>query len=150
MPDLPGAGLRVLVVDDDAPIRDLLRAVLELDGWEVMEAEDGEQALALAAAERPHAVVLDVMMPGKDGFDVLAELRATEHGRQMAVLMLTAKTRQADILRGTRLGADIYLTKPFDPEHVAKHLVFHALRRSPGALTTRPDPDGPAPRRSRT
>src|SRR3546814_12462267 len=75
------------------------------------------------------------MMPGIDGFDVLAELRGTDHGRSTAVVMLTAKTRQADILRGTRLGADLYLTKPFDPEHVAKHLAFHALRRHPGART---------------
>jgi two-component system response regulator VicR len=135
MSEPSGAGLRVLVVDDDAPIRTLLRTVLELEGWEVLEAVDGDQALALAESERPHGVVLDVMMPGKDGFEVLAELRQTEHGRAMAIVMLTAKTRQSDILRGTRLGADLYLTKPFDPEHVAKHLAFHALRRSPGART---------------
>ncbi len=149
MSEVAGAGLRALVVDDERPIRELLRAVLELDGWEVHEAEDGDQALALAKAERPHGVVLDVMMPGKDGFEVLAELRQTEHGRAMAVVMLTARTRQADILRGTRLGADLYLTKPFDPEHVAKHLAFHALRRSPGARTAPAEPHEPARRRSR-
>src|SRR3546814_970243 len=130
MSELSGAGLRALVVDDDAPIRNLLRTVLELEGWEVLEAEDGDQALALAKAERPHAIVLDVMMPGIDGFDVLAELRGTDHGRSTAVVMLTAKTRQAAILRGPRLGADLYLTKPFDPEHVAKHLAFPADRKS--------------------
>ena len=135
MGDRVGEGLRALVVDDDRPIRDLLRTVLELDGWEVHEAEDGVQALALARAERPHGVVLDVMMPGKDGFEVLAELRRTAHGRAMAIIMLTAKTRPSDILRGTRLGADLYVTKPFDPEHVAERLAFHALRRSPGART---------------
>jgi len=130
-----GSGLRALVVDDEAPIRDLLRTVLELDGWEVHEAEDGGQALALARAERPHGVVLDVMMPVMDGFHVLSELRRTEHGRAMAIVMLTAKTRPSDILRGTRLGADLYVTKPFDPNHVAEQLAFHALRRSPGART---------------
>ncbi|HEY9556679.1 MAG TPA: response regulator [Acidimicrobiales bacterium] len=149
MSELSGAGLRALVVDDDAPIRNLLRTVLELEGWEVLEAEDGDQALALAKAERPHAIVLDVMMPGIDGFDVLAELRGTDHGRSTAVVMLTAKTRQADILRGTRLGADLYLTKPFDPEHVAKHLAFHALRRNPGARTDAAGPAEPARRRAR-
>lgn len=138
--DLSGAGLRALVVDDDAPIRQLVRAVLELEGWEVLEAGDGVEGLELALSERPHAVVLDVMMPRKDGFEVLAELRASEAGRAMAIVMLTAKNRQSDILRGTRLGADLYLTKPFDPDHVAKHLAFHALRRAPGARADRPGP----------
>ncbi|MEQ1786400.1 MAG: response regulator [Acidimicrobiales bacterium] len=135
MAELSGDGLRALVVDDDQPIRHMLRTVLELEGWEVLEATDGGQALALAKAERPHGVVLDVMMPVKDGFEVLAELRQTEHGRRMAIVMLTAKTRPSDILRGTRLGADLYLTKPFDPNHVIERLAFHALRRHPGART---------------
>lgn len=139
MGEQPGAGLRALVVDDDPPIRELMRTVLELDGWDVHEAEDGVQALALAKAERPHGIVLDVMMPAKDGFDVLSELRRTEHGRSMAIVMLTAKTRPSDILRGTRLGADQYVTKPFEPDFVAERLAFHALRRNPGARTA-PDP----------
>ena len=127
--------MRALIVDDEPAIRNLLRTVLELEGWEVHEAEDGGQALALAKAEKPHGVVLDVMMPVMDGFEVLAELRQTEFGRKMAVVMLTAKTRPSDILRGTRLGADLYLTKPFDPGHVVERLAFHALRRNPGART---------------
>jgi len=147
--DRPGEGLRALVVDDEAPIRGLLRTVLELEGWEVHEAEDGAQALALAKAERPHGVVLDVMMPVKDGFDVLAELRASPHGRETAIVMLTAKTRPTDILRGTRLGADLYVTKPFDPDHVAEQLVFHALRRSPRARTESPARLRPGRRRTK-
>ncbi|MGK2949587.1 MAG: response regulator transcription factor [Acidimicrobiales bacterium] len=147
MGELSGDGLRALVVDDDPPIRHMLRTVLELEGWEVHEAEDGAQALALARAERPHGVVLDVMMPHKDGFDVLAELRQTEHGHQMAIVMLTAKSRPSDILRGTRLGADLYLTKPFDPGHVVERLAFHALRRAPGARTERDAPVRPGRRR---
>jgi DNA-binding response OmpR family regulator len=91
--------------------------------------------------------VLDVMMPGTDGFDVLAALRKTEHGRAMAIVMLTAKTRPTDILRGTRLGADLYVTKPFDPNHVAEQLAFHALRRSPGARTESSNPVRPGRRR---
>lgn len=148
MGDRAGEGLRALVVDDDQPIRDVMRTVLELDGWEVHEAEDGVQALALAKAERPHGVILDVMMPGKDGFDVLAELRQTEQGRAMAIVMLTAKTRPSDILRGTRLGADLYVTKPFDPNHVAERLAFHALRRSPGARSEPADSLRPGRRRT--
>ena len=148
MGERAGDGLRALVVDDDAPIRDVMRTVLELDGWEVHEAEDGIQALALAKAERPHGVVLDVMMPGKDGFDVLAELRQSPQGRSMAIVMLTAKTRPSDMLRGTRLGADLYVTKPFDPNQVAERLAFHALRRSPGARSEPADTLRPGRRRS--
>ncbi len=147
MGELSGDGLRALVVDDDEPIRHLLRTVLELEGWEVLEAEDGGQALALAKAELPDGIVLDVMMPVRDGFEVLAELRQTEHGRQMAVVMLTAKSGRADILRGTRLGADHYVTKPFDPGHVIERLAFHALRRHPGARTQGQPPVRPGRRR---
>ena len=147
MAELSGDGLRALIVDDDAPIRNVLRTVLELEGWEVEEAEDGGQALALALAERPHGVVLDVMMPVKDGFEVLAELRQTEHGRQMAIVMLTAKAGRSDILRGTRLGADHYITKPFDPSEVVERLAFHALRRCPGARTNGELPVRPGRRR---
>lgn len=128
-----GAGLRALVVDDDRSIRALLRTVLELEGWEVIEAGEGELALLLAAQERPHAVVLDVMLPGRDGFSILGELRQSPHGRDLAIVMLTAKSQPADIARGTRLGADQYLTKPCDPDEVAARLAFHALRRHPAA-----------------
>ena len=147
MAELSGDGLRALVVDDDAPIRHMVRTVLELEGWDVHEAEDGGQALALALAERPHGIVLDVMMPVKDGFEVLAELRQTEHGRHMAIVMLTAKAGRADILRGTRLGADHYITKPFDPVEVVERLAFHSLRRSPGARTASELPVRPGRRR---
>ena len=125
------------MVDDEPAIRLLIRTVLELDGWEVLEADDGEMALLLAASEAPHAMVLDVMLPARDGFSVLAELRQSTHGRNIAVVMLTAKTQPADILRGTRLGADQYITKPCDPDEVAERLVHHALRRHPEARAER-------------
>jgi DNA-binding response OmpR family regulator len=147
MAELSGDGLRARVVDDDPPIRHMLRTVLELEGWEVHEAEDGGQALALAKAERPHGIVLDVMMPVKDGFEVLTELRQTEHGRHIAIVMLTAKTGRSDILRGTRLGADHYITKPFDPNEVVERLAFHSLRRNPGARTEQALPERPGRRR---
>ena len=126
-----GEGLRALVVDDDRSVRLLMRTVLELEGWEVVEAGDGEMALLAVAAEHPHAVVLDVMLPGRDGFAVLAELRQGGIGRDLAIVMLTAKDAPADLLRGSRLGADQYLTKPCDPDEVAERLAFHALRRNP-------------------
>jgi DNA-binding response OmpR family regulator len=128
-----GSGLRALVVDDDAAVRRLIRTVLELEGWDVHESADGEMALLDAARLRPHGMVLDVMLPGRDGFGVLAELRQAAHGRALAVVMLTAKSAPADVARGTRLGADQYLTKPCDPDEVADRLAFHALRRHPDA-----------------
>jgi DNA-binding response OmpR family regulator len=126
-----GEGLQVLVVDDDPSIRFLLRTVFELEGWTVHEAPDGEAGLAAAASVQPDGIVLDVMMPGTDGFQVLAELRASDLGRDVAVVMLTAKTASTDLLRGTRLGADQYLTKPCDPDEVVARLAFHVLRRQP-------------------
>jgi DNA-binding response OmpR family regulator len=134
-----GAGLRALVVDDDAAIRRLIRTVLELEGWDVHESADGEMALLDAAHLRPHGMVLDVMLPGRDGFGVLAELRQAPHGRDLAVVMLTARSAPADVARGTRLGADQYLTKPCDPDLVADRLAFHSLRRHPQALAE-PEP----------
>ncbi len=135
-----GRGLRVLIVDDDPSIRFLLRTVFELEGWAVDEAPDGEAGLAAAAELQPDGIVLDVMMPGKDGFEVLAELRAGETGRSVAVVMLTAKTASTDLLRGTRLGADQYLTKPCDPDDVVNRLAFHVLRRQPD-LRADPTPE---------
>jgi len=137
----------VLVVDDDPDIRMLVAFALEDSGYTVRQASDGEAALVALEAKAPDVMVCDVMMPGTDGFDVLAALRKTEYGRAMAIVMLTAKTRPTDILRGTRLGADLYVTKPFDPNHVAEQLAFHALRRSPGARTESNTPVRPGRRR---
>jgi len=130
---LPGQGRRVLIVDDDRAIRELLHTVLEFDGWEVLEAVDGAHALALARAENPVAVLLDVMMPAVDGFDVLDGLRKTEQGRAMTIIMLTAKSRPSDVLQGTRLGADLYIAKPFDPTDVAAKLAEQVQKRTEGA-----------------
>jgi len=129
--ELSGTGLRALVIDDDRPSRTLVRAVLELEGWDVREASDAAVGLVLASSDPPHAVVLDVMLPGRDGFDVLAELRQSVHGRGMAVVMLSAMTQPVDIARGKRLGVDAYLTKPFEPQDLAELLVHHARRYHP-------------------
>src|SRR5690606_33374436 len=143
----PGAGLRALVVDDEPPIRALMRTVLELDGWEVLEAEDVAQALALAKAERPHGVVLDVMMPVKDGFDVLAELRRTEHGRAMAVVMLTATRRPPDIVNGVGGCVALCITKPFARHYILGQLPYHVHGLGPGARAKRPATLRPVRRR---
>lgn len=106
---------RVLVVDDEKKIRDLLAAYLRADGFEVTEASDGSEALATARRAEPDLVILDVMMPGMDGIEVLRELRKTS---DVYVMMLTARAEETDKLIGLSVGADDYLTKPFSPREL--------------------------------
>jgi len=116
---------RVLVVDDEPKIRTLVRRYLESDGFTVREAGTGEEALAAVAAWAPDVVILDVRLPGMDGFAVLAELRRRS---EAYVLMLTARAEEVDTLLGLSLGADDYVTKPFSPREVAAR-VKTLLRR---------------------
>ena len=113
---------RILVVDDDPSVRALLRDVLELEGHTVAEAVDGYAALRAVAAERPDCVVLDVIMPGMDGHEVLTRLRATAGGRELPVVMLTAAADDDTAWRGWSGGADRVLGKPFDADDLLHHL----------------------------
>ena len=106
---------RILVVDDEKKIRDLLTAYLRSDGFEVAEASDGATALATIRRTEPDLVILDVMMPGMDGIEVLRELRKTS---DVFVMMLTARAEETDKLIGLSVGADDYLTKPFSPREL--------------------------------
>ncbi len=116
---------RVLVVDDDPHIRELLRHFLEAEGLEVAEAEGGTAALALLKSAKVDLVVLDVMMPGLDGWTICAEIKRS---REVPVLMLTAKGESAQKVRGFELGADDYVVKPFDPPELVAR-VKSLLRR---------------------
>lgn len=122
---------RVLVVDDEATIRDILRRYLQADGFEVIEAADGEEALARFAAASPDVVVLDVLMPGLDGIEVLRRLRTSS---QVYVILLTAKAEEVDKLVGLSVGADDYVTKPFSPREVVAR-ARAVLRRQRDAAT---------------
>jgi DNA-binding response OmpR family regulator len=106
---------RVLVVDDEPSIRLLCRVNLAAAGMEVLEAVDGEHALDLARTESPDIVLLDVMMPGVDGWMVAVELAGDERTRDLPVVFLTARAERADRERGHSLGGVGYLLKPFDP-----------------------------------
>jgi len=119
---------RVLVVDDEDRIREIVRGYLEQDDFEVVEARDGGEALRLAREFAPDVVVLDVMMPGRDGIEVLRELRATS---DVYVILLTAKAEEVDKLVGLSVGADDYLTKPFSPRELVAR-VKAVLRRERG------------------
>jgi DNA-binding response OmpR family regulator len=121
---------RVLVVDDEPLIVDVVEAYLARDGHEVRTAADGPTALAEAVAWHPDLMVLDVMLPGRSGFDVLRELRSA--GVRTPVILLTARDDLVDRVAGLELGADDYVTKPFEPRELSAR-VGAILRRVGGA-----------------
>jgi len=118
---------RILVVDDEPHILDVVRAYLSRDGHQVETASDGDGALALAADLAPDLIVLDVMLPRRSGFDVLRELRT--RGSGAAVIMLTARDDVIDRVAGLEIGADDYITKPFEPRELVAR-VSAVLRRT--------------------
>jgi two-component system phosphate regulon response regulator PhoB len=126
-----GGGERVLVVDDEADIVALVACHLAKGGYRVSTASSGTDALDAARRERPALVVLDLMLPGMSGYDVLEQLRASDATRDMAVLMLTARREEQDRIRGLSLGADDYLTKPFSPQELVLRVA--AILRRVGA-----------------
>jgi DNA-binding response OmpR family regulator len=109
----------VLVADDDEDILLLVSTRLKRDGYEVVAARNGIEALALAEAHKPAVAVLDVGMPGLDGLEVLAAIRAAEALSGTRVLLLTAKAQESDVRRGYDAGADAYIKKPFSPAELA-------------------------------
>jgi len=106
---------RILVVDDEASIREVLTQYLELEGFTVLQAADGVEALRSAESQPPDLVVLDLMLPGMDGLEVCRRLRATS---AVPILMLTARSDETDKLAGFAVGTDDYVTKPFSPREV--------------------------------
>ncbi|HZQ27827.1 MAG TPA: response regulator [Acidimicrobiales bacterium] len=126
----------VLIVDDDPDIRGILVFTMEDAGFDVREAGNGAEALEELEKRAPDCMVLDVMMPGIDGFGVLRSKRQLGVASETRVLMLTAKTSERDFVRGWELGADDYLTKPFDPDDLVER-VRELLRAKPAALQER-------------
>jgi len=105
----------VLVADDDEDILLLVTTRLKRDGFEIVQASNGDEALAVARERRPALAVLDIGMPGLDGVEVLEQIRADDDLRAMKVLLLTAKAQESDVRRGFAAGADAYVKKPFSP-----------------------------------
>ncbi len=121
----------ILVADDEPPIVRLIQMKLEADGMRVHTAHNGPDALAILEDEPVDLVVLDVTMPGMDGFEALRHIRATSN---VPVIMLTARTLDVDKLRGLTSGADDYMTKPFNPDELAARIVA-VIRRTDGQRT---------------
>jgi DNA-binding response OmpR family regulator len=104
---------KVLIADDEPSIVAAVEFLLRRAGYEVRVARDGEEALKLVEASTPDLVLLDVMMPGKSGYEVCARLRERAEWRDLKIIMLSAKGRDAEVSKGLSLGADVYVTKPF-------------------------------------
>jgi CheY-like chemotaxis protein len=111
-------GPRVLVVDDDDVIRQLISVNLELEGFEVHTAVDGNDAVTKARELVPDVITLDVMMPRLDGWGAAEQLRADPQTHDIPLVLLSARAQEADLKRGERIGVDAYLTKPFDPDEL--------------------------------
>lgn len=120
---------RILVVDDERPIAEILKFSFEREGFEVEMAFDGDEAVAKARASHFHLVILDIMLPKRDGFSVCREIRSFS---SVPILMLTAKEAEIDKVLGLELGADDYVTKPFSPRELIAR-VRAILRRTRGA-----------------
>jgi len=111
---------KILVCDDEPYILMALTDAVEMEGYECVTAVDGREAIEKAKQELPDLILLDIMMPYKDGYEVCEELKEDPKTRDIPVIMLTAKSQQVDIQRGKEVGADDYITKPFRPSTLRK------------------------------
>lgn len=111
---------KILVADDEPNIVISIEYLMKREGYAVLVARDGQEALDMIARDRPDLVLLDVMMPKKSGFEVCQAVRASEHLQATKILMLTAKGRDTDLAKGLALGADAYMTKPFSTRELVQ------------------------------
>jgi two-component system response regulator VicR len=112
----------VLIVDDEANIRNILDFSLCSEGYRVVAASDGDEALYMAFTEQPDLIILDVMMPRSDGFEICRRLKSDVRTKNVPVIMLTAKKSRDDRHRGQEVKADEFITKPFSPKHVVERV----------------------------
>lgn len=128
---MAASGQKILVVEDEPDIRKLVNYNLAQERYKVIEAEDGEQALKVIQRDKPHLVVLDLMLPGLSGIELCKILRERSETAKLPILMLTAKAGEADRVVGLEMGADDYLAKPFSPRELVAR-VRAILRRADG------------------
>jgi DNA-binding response OmpR family regulator len=107
--------LTVLVIDDDPVILELLRVNFEIEGFHVVTAKDGDEGFALAQKLQPDVVISDIMMPRRDGLQLLSDLKSDPSTETLPVILLSAKAQKSEVEHGLDMGADDYITKPFDP-----------------------------------
>ncbi len=119
---------KILVVDDEPMIVRLMEFILARQGHEMLIAVNGEEALQKIRAHHPDLVLLDIMMPRLDGYEVAQQLRADPETSRLPIIMLSAKAQEEDIRRGGEVGVDAYVTKPFSPEHLVQVVTEHLQR----------------------
>jgi two-component system phosphate regulon response regulator PhoB len=130
---------RVLIVEDERDVREMLRLNLKMGGFDVLEAQNGAEGLAIAKAELPSVVILDLMMPEMNGMEVCRALRRNPATSRIPILMLTAKSTEGDKVAGLEVGADDYVTKPFSPRELLLR-VRAVARRQPDQGVSKPAP----------
>lgn len=128
---------KILVVDDEQPIADIIKFNLEKEGYQVICAFDGGEAVRLAYEENPDLILLDLMLPVKDGMDVCREVRA---GLNTPIIMLTARDSEIDKVLGLEMGADDYVTKPFSTREILARVKAHLRRQAKAASQPEPSP----------
>ena len=112
----------MLVIDDDPVILELLRVNFEIEGFDVLTAHDGDEGLELAQSSHPDVVISDIMMPRRDGLQLLSDLKGDPRTEGLPVILLSAKAQKSEVQHGLDLGADDYITKPFDPIKLIERL----------------------------
>ncbi len=120
--------IRILAIDDEADVLHLLEVKLAKAGYQVSTARDGEEGVTKALAERPDLMIVDVMMPKKDGYQVVAEVRELLGGGAPVMILLTAKGQEADVIKGLSGGADDYIIKPFSPRELIERVRVALIR----------------------
>jgi two-component system, OmpR family, response regulator len=134
-----GKGDRVLIVEDDADLNGLLCDLLRTEGYDAIQAEDGDQAVQVVAENPPDAIVLDIMLPGMNGFEVCQRLKFRRETNLIPILMLTALDDDKARGKGLRVGADRYLTKPFEPDELLREIrstLDHRRKMQEGNVST--------------
>ena len=127
----------ILIVDDEAPIRDMLRVALEMAEYAVMEAADAQEAHAIIVDQKPDLILLDWMLPGTSGIELARRLKKDDMTRELPIIMLTAKGEEDNKIQGLEIGADDYITKPFSPRELVARLKA-VLRRTDSLSSSEP------------
>jgi DNA-binding response OmpR family regulator len=118
----PDAAVRVIVIDDEADILQLIRMKLSRKGFDVTTASNGDEGIEKVLRDKPDVMIVDIMMPGKDGYQVVTEVKARLREDSPVIIMLTSKTEDADMVKGLSMDVDDYITKPFSPRELIERI----------------------------